>query len=108
MSRLVKHFVKQPKIYLEIDKLTLGVAERNKLTELVTLLYHQKLLNKFLEYLEEEDKKIFLELLVVGSDANYLEFLHQRIVNLEQVVEGAIIEIEQQIMEDLTDIVEKN
>lgn len=101
MSILVRHFVKKPKIYLEIEKLDLDVAEKNNLTETVTLLYHQNLLNKLLEYLEETDKKIFLELLIVGGESNYLEFLRQKIHNLETIVEYAVSEIEDKLYEDL-------
>ena len=92
MSVLVEHFVKEPKIFIEIEKFNLGKEESERLTQLVTLLYHQKLLNRFLDYLEEEDKKVFLELVVAGTNENYLEFLHQK--------------IESQIMEDLTGLVE--
>ena|SRR3989344_261773 len=106
MSVLVEHFVKEPKIFIEIEKFNLGKEESERLTQLVTLLYHQKLLNRFLDYLEEEDKKVFLELVVAGTNENYLEFLHQKIGNLEEVVVSAITDIESQIMEDLTGLVE--
>lgn len=108
MSTLVKHFIKNPKIYLEIQKFELEQSEKNNLTDLVTLLYHQKLLNKFLEQLEEEDKKVFLELVLLSSDENYLEFLHQKIVNLEEVVVEAIGEIEEQILEDFRELIKEN
>ena len=108
MSILVRHFIKEPKIFLEIEKLDVEKHEKSKLIEMVTLLYHQKLLNKVLEYLEEKDKQVFLELLLVGTGENYLEFLHQKIANLEEVVEEAIIVIEQQIMEDLKELKEVN
>lgn len=102
MSVLVRHLVKNPKILLEIKKLNLAEYEENELMQMVTLLYHQKLLNRLLEFLEEEDKKIFLELLISTTEQNYLEFLHLRIANLEQIVEQAIIEIEEQISTDLS------
>ena len=108
MSILVKHFIKEPKIFIEINKLKVEESEKVKLTEMVTLLYHQKLLNKVLEYLEEKDKQVFLELLIVGTGENYLEFLHQKITNLEEVVKEAIIVIEQQLMEDIKELKETN
>lgn len=108
MSILVKHFIKEPKIYLEIEKLGLTSEEKFSLTQSVTLLYHQKLLNKLLEYLEEEDKKIFLELLIVGGEENYLEFLHQKIMNLEEIVKNAVEEIEKHLLKDFRSLEESN
>src|SRR3990167_1433599 len=106
MSILVRHFLKESKIFIEIENLGVEEGEKIKLTEMVTLLYHQKLLNKVLEYLEEKDKQVFLELLLVGTGENYLEFLHQKISNLEEIVKEAIIIIEQQIMEDIKELKE--
>ncbi len=108
MSILVRHFIKEPKIFIEIGKLDVEEQEKVKLTEIVTLLYHQKLLNRVLEYLEEKDKQVFLELLVIGTGENYLEFLHQKIANLEEIVKEAIVGIEEQIMEDFREIKETN
>ena len=108
MSILVRHFLKESKIFIEIEKLDVEEHEKNKLTEMVTLLYHQKLLNKVLEYLQEKDKQVFLELLVVGTGENYLEFLHQKIANLEEVVREAIVGIEEQIIEDFKELKETN
>lgn len=59
MSLLVKHFIGQPKLLLEVKDLGLEASEREELEGLITLLYHQKLLNRLLEYLEESDKRIF-------------------------------------------------
>ncbi len=103
MSRLVKHFVKNPKVLVKIETLDLTKGEKNKLTDLAILLYHQKLLNRLLDYLEEEDRKVFLELLVTAEEDRYLEFLHEKITNLEAVVEVAILQIEEQIEADLVE-----
>lgn len=101
MSLLVSHFVGKPKILLEIEKLDFEEHEENRLTELVTLLYHQKLLNRFLDNLIEEDKKIFLELMMTNTNEVYLQFLHQKIANLEEIVSSAVDEVEKQIQQDL-------
>lgn len=105
MSVIVRHFVKEPKVLIHIESLDLSQAEKDHLQEMAILLYHQKLLNRFLEYLQEEDKKVFLEMVLNRLDENYLEFLHQRIENLEAVVSTAIVEIEQQILEDIDSLV---
>ncbi len=108
MSKLVKHFIKEPKVLIRVRALDISDEESSRLVELVTLLYHQKLLNQFLEHLEEEDKKIFLELVIAETDGNYLEFLHQRISNLEEIVEKAMLEIDDQISQDLDEIEKEN
>ncbi len=105
MSLLVKHFVGRPKILLEIESLGLDDSGKKELENLITLLYHQKLLNCFLEYLAEEDKKIFMELVVSGTNEVYLEFLHQKIEKIEEIVESAVVEIEKQIVEHLESLV---
>ncbi len=56
MSILVKHFIENPKAIVALEEFSLTKAEKEKLTQAVILLYHQKLLSKFLEKLEKTDK----------------------------------------------------
>jgi len=106
MSLLVKHFVANPKVLFYINDLELSEEEKSKLIELTTLLYHQKLLNKFLDRLEQEDKKIFMEKILVESQESSLDFLHEKIEDIEKVVEEAIFEIEEKLMKEIKSIME--
>ena len=107
MSILVKHFVNNPKVVLEINELPLSEEEKIKLTETVILLYHQNLLSKFLEKLEAEDKKLLLEKLLQDSQTEAITFLREKIMNIESVVSDAIVELEEQILNDLASVEEK-
>ena len=101
MSILVKHFVTNPRVLIDIEELSLQQEEKNKLTEIATLIYHQKLMNKFLDKLAEEDKKIFIEKVLANPKEDSLNFLHEKIENIEKVVEEAVFEIEEKLLEDI-------
>ncbi len=101
MSILVKHFVLEPKVLLTISELRLEKDEKEKLTEIALLVYHQKLLNKFLDKLAEADKRIFMEKLLSGPQEESIEFLHEKIVGIEKVVDEAIFEIETILLADI-------
>ncbi|HEY4694487.1 MAG TPA: hypothetical protein VIH52_00820 [Candidatus Nanoarchaeia archaeon] len=104
MSLLVKHFVAEPKAIIALQTLELSSEERQKLAEAITLLYHQKLLNRFLEVLSEVDRKIFMEAFLDGTQERSFEFLHEKINNIELVVEEALKEIEEQILADFEEL----
>jgi len=106
MSILVKHFVNNPRIVLEIDKLSLSEEEKIRLTETIILLYHQKLLGKFLEYLEADDKKLLMHTLLQDSQSEAINLLREKIANIEEVVNDAIDELEEQILKDLENVKE--
>lgn len=101
MSLLVKHFVKEPKILVKVHSLTITDEEKQKLTESIVLLYHQQLLNRFLDKLDEVGKKAFLDLHLSSSHEETIGFITQRIENIEAVVQEAIFEIDEKIVEDL-------
>lgn len=101
MSILVKHFVNNPRVVLAINDLTLSEEEKVKLTETVVLLYHQKLLSKFLEKLVEEDKRLLMEKLLQESATDVINLLREKIIDIEGVVNEAILELDDQILNDL-------
>lgn len=100
MSILVKHFVINPRAVSKVLELEVSQLEKQKLTEAVVLLYHQKLLTIFLENLVEADKKLFLELLLNNSQKETISLLREKIANIEQVVQDSIVELEEQILKD--------
>ena len=58
-------------------------------------------MNKFLDKLAEEDKKIFIEKVLANPKEDSLNFLHEKIENIEKVVEEAVFEIEGKLLEDI-------
>lgn len=104
MSILVKHFVNNPRVVLAINELTLTEEEKVKLTETVVLLYHQKLLSKFLEKLVEEDRRLLMDKLLQESQTEAISLLREKIINIEDVVNEAILELEEQILNDLEQV----
>ncbi len=104
MSILVKNFVNSPKAVIAVNNLDLSESEKTKLTETIILLYHQKLLTIFLEKLIEEDRQLFLEALLSDSQTEAIALLRAKILDIEDVVEAAIIELEEQILNDFAQI----
>lgn len=101
MSLLVKYFVKNSKPLQKLQVSSLSQREKTRLVEIIILIYHQKLLNRFLDNLEEADKRLFLELLASQKSLETVEFLHSKIERIENLVELAILEVEQELIEDL-------
>lgn len=100
MSLLVKHFIATPKAIEVLVNLNLNQNEKQELAETTLLIYHQQLLNKFLEILEQEDRKIFMDNLLSEDQEKAFEFLHEKIQGIEQVVEQAVAEIEEKLLND--------
>jgi hypothetical protein len=101
LSALVKRYVKNPKVLLRIQNLDITPLEKEKLTEVIGLIYHQKLLNELLLRLDEESKRLFLEKHFSENQNEALSFLEEQIEDIEDVVEKALIEIEEKLLEDL-------
>lgn len=101
MSLLVKHFVKNSKTLEKLQSSALAEQEKMKLAEIIVLIYHQKLLNRFLDNLEEEDRRMFLELLAGEKSLETVEFLHWKIEKIENLVEFALLEVEQELIADI-------
>lgn len=108
MSIIVRHFVKDPKAFTALGQLKLEESEKEKLTQVITLLYHQKLLNRFLEKLQEEDKRLLIESVMSENHDTTIAFLREKIEDIEQVVSESIIEIEDQVLSDLNELKDKN
>jgi hypothetical protein len=104
MSLLVKHFVARPKAIEALERLEVSSEEKQQLAEMITLIYHQKLLNRFLEALSEEDKRLFMETFLGSYQEKSFTFLREKIVNIESIVEIALAEIEQKILEDFEEL----
>lgn len=104
MSIIVKHFVKKSKTLESLQKSKLEETEKAKLAEIIVLIYHQKLLNRFLDNLNEDDKRILLEMLSQERSAESVDFLHEKIEKIESVVELALLETEDELALDLEEL----
>lgn len=104
MSILVKHFIVNPKAITKVFELSVSEEEKQKLTETIILLYHQKLLTVFLENLVENDKKLFLESLLTDSHEETISLLRNKIENIEKVVEESIYDLEEKLLKDFAQV----
>ena len=104
MSILVKEFIKNPKAFVLLDSLELEKDEKAKAKDLLTMIYHQQLLNRLLEELSEENKQLFFEKHLTGEEGEAITFLRQKIEKIENVVEKALSEIDEKIIQDLDEV----
>lgn len=104
MSILVKTFIKEPKAILKLQKFEMSEVEKNKIAEIITLIYHQQLLNHLLARLDFEGKQLFLEKHLTGNQEEAISFLQERVVDIEKIVEIAVAEIEEKLDCDFAEI----
>lgn len=91
-------------LFIELDTLTLTDKEKAHLQEILeTNLYHT-MLDFVLSQLILEDRKLFLEKLAADDHEKTLEFLHKRILNIEEKIKRKAKTFAQEMQEDIMQI----
>jgi len=100
-----KHFYSEV-ISLEVvvttlDELAMSPKEKEHLTLLAEEMLHHKILDMVLTELNEEDKKVFLLLLLDESHDQVWEHLTGKIEDLHTKLKSVAKEIEESLLEDI-------
>lgn len=104
MSILVEGFFKKEKIILELEALSIGRNEKEKILMIVDEIAELKLLDAVLEKLESKDKELFMEQLHGGSVQIVAQILREKIENIEDVLEERAKILEDEIIDDIRNL----
>jgi len=91
-----------------LDELDLSAGEKAHLANLVDSSLHSAILDEILSNLSPEDKKLFLEKLETEKDHDkILEFLNEKIENVEDRVKKVSEQLVSELHEDIKQAKEK-
>jgi len=91
-----------------LDELDLSTGEKAHLANLVDSSLHSAILDEILSNLSPEDKKLFLEKLETEKDHDkILEFLNEKIENVEDRVKKVSEQLVSELHEDIKQAKEK-
>ena len=105
---MVKHFysfiVETDSLFLEIDSLTISDSEKAHLKSLAESHIHHSVLDSIMSELASGDKKLFMQSLNTKNYEKIWEFLHERIVDVEEKIKEAAQEIKRELHKDLKEV----
>lgn len=99
--RLLSVYLNKEIIILELDKLEMNKDERDNLLEMADEIAEYRFINEILKRLEEKDKQLFMEQLRKGSAEIFVEFLREKIENVETVLSRQSKVLEAEILDDI-------
>lgn len=102
---MVKHFysfiVETETLFLEIDSLEISDHEKSHLKSLAESHIHHTVIDTILSELEGEDKKQFIAHLNTKNHEDLWNFLHSKIVDVEDKIKIAARVIHHELLKDV-------
>ncbi len=101
MIILYERFANKENIEKRLLELEMAEHERDHLRVLLTKIYQQHLLAGFLDLLSSEDRQNFLEKFYFGAEVEVIDFLKERIEDLDTKIIHLVAQIEMEVFEQL-------
>lgn len=102
MTYFFTRFIVINQLIEELDTIDLSNEEKTHLSGLIDSSIHHAILDEILSNLNEEDKKIFLKKLhEKTSDDEILEFLNQKVENIEEKIKNVTKELVKEMHKDI-------
>lgn len=102
MDHFYSHIIEIESVLVSLDELELSAEQKKQLAALVDSTIHQTILDVILSKLSEEDKRVFLNQLQQNpKDKKLMEFLGDKIANIEAEIKKAAKDLKNQLHEDL-------
>ena len=106
MSMIIEAFFNKDNIIVELNTLDISEDEKEKLLKMADELAEYRFLNAILDKLDEKDKEIFLDYTHGGTPEVLAEFLHDKIVGIEEILTEHARNLEYEILEDIRSLKE--
>ncbi|OGY30464.1 MAG: hypothetical protein A3F35_03440 [Candidatus Woykebacteria bacterium RIFCSPHIGHO2_12_FULL_45_10] len=90
-------FANKENIEAKLNQLNLAEHERKHLLELLRKIYQQHLLAGILDLLGEEDQAVFLEKFYYGPELSVVNYLRERIEDLDVKISKLVSDLEIEI-----------
>ncbi len=105
MSIFYQKYIVIENLVAELNDLNLSEEERAHLSALVDSSLHHAILDEILSNLNEEDKKTFLHLLNQDPEnEKMVDFLNERIDNIEDKIRKVSTELVKEMHEDVKEV----
>ena len=104
MSIMIEGFFRKERIILELEGLSIGKKEKEKILRIIDEIAELKLLDAVLEKLESKDKELFMEQLHGGSAQIVAQILREKIENVEDVLAERAKVLEDEIIDDIRNL----
>ena len=104
MSILIEGFFKKERIIIELEGLSIGKKEKEKILNVIDEIAELKLLDAVLEKLESKDKEFIMEQFHGGSDQIVAQILREKIENVEDVLAEMAKVLEDEIIDDIRNL----
>lgn len=102
MRHFYSHIVEIESVLVSLDELELSDEQKKHLASLIDSTIHKTILDVILSKLSGEDKKQFLyQLNQNPGDRKLMEFLSQRIDNIEMEIKKVVKDLKNELHEDL-------
>lgn len=98
------HIVEVDSLIVKLESIDLSVEEKEHLISLIDSNLYQAILDGILSELSEEDKKIFLQHLLLDEHEKIWEFLNEKIGNIEDKIKKASDDLKEQLHKDIEDL----
>lgn len=103
MSKLFyTHIIEIHTLTEKLDQLNLTDNHKKHLSELIDSTIHQTVLDVILSSLSEKDKELFMQKLHQNpDDKELMDFLKERVVDIEEQIKKAVQELKKELHEDI-------
>lgn len=101
------HIVEIESLVVELEQLNLSKEEKNHLLSLAQSSLHHAILDIILSELSEEDKKIFLNNLILNNHNNVWRHLNSKIKNIEEKIKETSKELIKDLHKDIKEVKKK-
>lgn len=102
MSYFYSHIIEIESVISALDELNLKDDHKSHLASLIDSTIHQTILDVILSKLSSDDKKAFLwRLRENPQDKKLLEFLNDKIDNVEEEIRQAVKEVKKELHKDI-------
>lgn len=102
------HLVKITDITIELADMDLSSEERVHLLSLVDANIHSTVVNTVLSELSEEDKKTFLQNLVINDHIEIWSHLRKNIKDIDEKIILVVNSLKRELLKDLREVNNKN
>lgn len=83
MKSFYQNFVNLELFHQEFDRLGLSPEEREELFKILEEIYVQRLIDRVLDELPNEEKKKFMKILIKKAELDMIEFLREKVEDVE-------------------------
>lgn len=95
------HLVEFESIYLALEGMSLSVAEKERLVQIVDSSLRHVVMDAILSELAESDKRVFLKHVAMGDHEKIWEFLNGKVDNIEGKIKSAAEGLKKELHEDI-------